>query len=562
MLCATSHLTVSARPAYTRLHGERNGVPLLSTAPAGSRLGQGETDDRPTFGASCVTVIELLLAASARCPEKPVLTFEDGLTLTRRQFVDRVESFAATLEPAVRAGDRVAVMMGNRAEFLIAALAVIAHRAAFVPVDPAAGDLDGFHVLEASRAVAAVADPAGATRLEGWRSRLAHLRTTFVVDGPEPDGLPSATGRIPLGRAACEAGDIVAVPFTSGTTGTPKGCLMDHVRILTNIEMAMHVHAYGPSDRIFYPVQFFYLDALNALVRALWCDGTFIAARRFSVSRFWGTVHDHNVTIISTIASMPVWLLKTPPDPRDRTSHVRFAVHSQVPRDLHEELDRRWGFPWLENYGMTESGLIARVPVELADELRGTGSTGPIVPSRRVRIQDANGSEVPTGDVGEIVVQGPGMFRGYLDDPEATQRIVRDGWLYTGDLGRIDERGFLYVSGRKKDIVRRSGENVNPEEVEAVLRSYPGILDAAVTGVPDVDRGEELEAHLQLRSDTPAPAPEDIARFCAERLAHHKVPRYIRFVPELPMNASMRVRKELLRIGKPHDDAWDQAEKR
>lgn len=557
----TAHLTVGGHRGYTTSDGERNGVPLLSAAPARAQTTPAGTDDRPTFGASCATVIELLRIGRDRCPDKAVLTFEDGLTLSRRQLADRVEAFAAVLEPVVGAGDRVAVMMGNRAEFLIAALAVIANRAAFVPVNPASGDLDGFQVLEASRAVAAVADADSAARLEAWRPRLPHLRTVLVASGPEPDGLPSTQARSDLARAGCAADDIVAVPFTSGTTGRPKGCLMDHVRILTNIEMAMYVHAYGPSDRIFYPVQFFYLDALNALVRALWCDGTFVAARRFSVSRFWDTVRARDVTIISTIASMPVWLLKAPPDARDRSHHVRFAVHSQVPRDLHEDLDRRWGFPWLENYGMTESGLIARVPVELADELRGTGSTGPIVPSRRVRIEDADGREVATGEVGEIVVQGPGMFRGYLDDPAATREIMRDGWLHSGDLGRIDERGFLYVSGRKKDIVRRSGENINPEEVEAVLRSYPGILDAAVTGVPDADRGEELEAHLQPRADVPAPVPQDVAAFCAERLAHHKVPRYYRFVPELPMNASMRVRKELLRIGRPHDDAWDRAAK-
>lgn len=509
------------------------------------------------FGKSCRTVIDLLCVANRRCPDKAVLTFEDGVTLTRRELVEQVEAFAATLRPTVHAGDRVAVMMGNRAEFLIAALAVMSHRAAFVPVNPGSGDLDGFQVLEASRAVAAICDGESATRLEMWRARLPSLKAIFVLNGPEPDGLPTTTDRIDLASVACEADDIVAVPFTSGTTGTPKGCLMDHVRILKSVDLAMWVHAYGPSDRIFYPVQFFYLDALNALVRALWCDGTFIAARRFSVSRFWDTVRAHGVTIISTIASMPVWLLKAPPDPRDRATNVRFAVHSQVPRDLHEELDRRWGFPWLENYGMTESGLIARMPFELADEMRGTGSVGPVVPDRRVRIEGPDGVPVAPGAVGEIVVRGPGMFRGYLDNPDATAAIMREGWLYTGDLGRIDERGFLYVSGRKKDIVRRSGENINPEEVEAVLRSYPGILDAAVTGVPDVERGEELEAHVQLKSGVPAPPAEEIARFCAERLAHHKVPRYIRFVSELPMNASMRVRKELLRIGKPHPDAWD-----
>lgn len=335
--------------------------------------------------------------------------------------------------------------------------------------------------------------------------------------------------------------------------------MTDHVRLLRSTAIAMEVHPHGPDDRFFCPVQFFYQDAFSWLIRALKCDATFVAVRKFSVSRFWEVVRRHRVTILSTIASMPVWLLKVEPTDHDRDHHVRFSVHAQIPRELHEEMDRRWGFPWMENYGMMEAGLIARVPLALADELRGTGCVGPIVSDREVRIVDDDDEPVAAGSVGEIVTRGPGMFRGYFNAPEATSQLFRNGWLHTGDLGRLDERGLLYIAGRKKDVIRRSGVNVSPEEVEEILRACPGILDAAVVGVPDPDRGEELEAHLLLRDQSRPVSPDEVAAFCAGRLAAHKIPRYIRFVRELPLNASMRVRKEVLRAGAAHEDSWDRS---
>jgi crotonobetaine/carnitine-CoA ligase len=508
---------------------------------------------------SANNVIDLLQVARERVPDKPVLIFEDGLQVTRQELANLVEGFAGKLAGTLQPGDRAAIIMDNRAEFMIASLAVIAHRAAYVPVNPASGRVDGLGVLRASRATVAIVDGSSKALLDSWRPELPDLREVFVVGDEEPTGLPTGGGKLDLRSAACQPDDIIAIPFTSGTTGIPKGCMTDHVRILRSTDVAMRVHAHSPEDRFFCPVQFFYLDAFSWLVRALRCDAVFIAVRKFSVSRFWDVVRTQRVTMLSTIATMPVWLLKAEPTSRDREHNVRFAVHAHVPRELHEELDRRWGFPWMENYGMMEAGLIARVPLELAAELRGSGSAGPVVDDRVVRIVDDNDDPVPTGSVGEIITQGPGMFRGYLDSPEATDQILRNGWLHTGDLGRLDERGLLFVVGRKKDVVRRSGVNVSPEEVEEVLRACPGILDAAVVGVPDVDRGEELEAHLLLKDQKRAVAPEDIVKFCEGTLAPHKIPRYFRFVTELPLNASMRVRKEALRMGAVHPGSWDRA---
>ncbi len=513
-----------------------------------------------TERAAARTIIDLLRAASEEYPDKPGLIFEDGLTVTRHDLRDLVERFAGTICGAAVRGERVAIIMDNRAEFLVAYLAVVANGAAVVPVNPASGSADSLHVLRSSRAALAIVDAAGQALIADRREELPDLRAVITVAGGEPAGLPMDRARVDLAAVDCRPDDIIAVAYTSGTTGLPKGCMIDHVYALHVTDVALRIHRYGPDDRIFYPVKFFYMDALLALLRALQCGGAFVAARKFSVSRFWNVIRTHRVTILSSIASMPVWLLKEAPSRCDRDHGVRFAIQAHIPPEMHEDLDRRWGFPWLENYGMMEAGLIARVPVELAAELRGSGSAGPPAPGMSVQIVDDDYRPEPAGAVGEIIVRAPGMFRGYLDRPGATAEIMRDGWLCTGDLGRLDQRGFVYVVGRKKDVIRRSGENVSASEVEDILRSHPRILDAAVVGVPDRDRGEEVKAYIQLLSEPSQGdvSPREIVEFCAAHLAPHKVPRYIEYVSEFPRTPSMRVRKEILRgRGDLVGDAWD-----
>jgi crotonobetaine/carnitine-CoA ligase len=503
------------------------------------------------------TLIELLTWSCDQWPDRPVLVFEDGLTLTRRDLRERVERVAAHLDGLVEPGDRVAIAMDNRAEFLVAFLAAVARRAAVVPMNPASGANDALHILRSSAPVAAVVDQAGAALIDV--ENVPSLESVITLSRPEPDGLPGADAGMNLDHAGCRPDDTVAVTFTSGTTGLPKGCMIDHVWALRATDLALRIHAYSPEDRIFYPVKFFYMDAALALFRALGCGGAFVAARRFSVSRFWSVVRGCDVSILSTIASMPTFLLKEQPGADDLRHRVRFAIQAHIIPELHVQMSSRWGFPWLENYGMTEAGLIARVPLELGGELCGTGSAGPPAPEVDVKIADDRGEPVATGDAGEILVRQPGMFRGYLGLPDATAELMPDGWIRTGDLGVLDRNGYVSVVGRKKDVIRRSGENVSCREVETVLTLHPGVLDAAVVGVRDFERGEEIKAFIQLAdgvttSDLP---PDEVVGFCAARLAPHKVPRYVQYVASFPRTASMRVRKELLRAVEQDGETWD-----
>ena len=510
------------------------------------------------------TVIDLVRDACQRDPDRPLLIFEDGLTVTRRDLATRVESFAAALAERIRPGDMVAIILDNRAEFMIAWLAVVALRATLVSVNPDVKEHDARHVLRDSAAVLAIISPKHQALIEAVRADCPALRDVIVVGDNEPDGLPgpeSAT-TFSLGDAACERDDITNVYYTSGTTGPPKGCMVGHEWWLRTVDVDLRLHPKGPDDRMLCCLQFYYADPGWQVLAALRCGGAVVVMRRFSVSRFWDVVRSTGVTEILGIASIPALLLKAEPSPADRDHQVKRALQVAVAANLHREMTDRWGFPWVDGYGITEGNFVTRVPLDLAEEMVGSGSIGIAVPEMTIRLIDDDGHDVPPGATGEFLLSGPGLMSGYLNRPEATAEVLNDGWFRTGDLGRQDERGLYYFVGRKKDIIRRSGENLAAAEVEEVLRAHPKVLEVAVIGVPDELRGEEVKAFIlpvEGQSAETIP-PEELAAWCEARLARYKVPRFIEYrTTDFPRTPSLRVQKTLLRTPE-HDHqgpVWD-----
>jgi carnitine-CoA ligase len=522
----------------------------------------------PWSAAPYQTVIELVDEACRRWPDAPAMIFEDGLVVTYGELLAASERFAGYLAGRVQPGEAVAVILRNRAEFMIAWLAVVASRAVLVSVNPDDKALDAGHILRDSASVIVILGEEHESLVDELRPELASLREVITVRGDEPHGLARYTGHEPLSfaQAECARGDISNIYYTSGTTGRPKGCMTDHEWWLRTVDVMLRKIPQTPSDRVLCCLQFFYSDPGHLLLECLATGGALVVMRRFSVSRFWDVVRDNDVTLILSFSSIPVFLLGAPPDPRDRNNKVRVARHLAMPPDLHREVVERWGFPWIEGYGITEGNVVTSMPLEYADEMTGSGSIGIAVPEAEIRLAGEDGQDVPAGATGEFVMRGPGMFRGYLGRPEATREAMPDGWLRTGDLGRQDDRGFYYFMGRKKDVIRRSGENLTATEVEDALRGHPVILDAAVIPVPDRERGEEVKAYVLLtdgRSEADLP-PEKIVEFCAERLAWYKVPRYIEYrATDFPRTPSMRVRKEVLKAERADltEGCWDRERK-
>jgi crotonobetaine/carnitine-CoA ligase len=507
------------------------------------------------------TLLDLVVPSCLR-DDAPAMIFEDGPVLTRADLLDLTQRFAGHLRERVAPGEVVAIMLGNRAEFMIAHLAVCAVRATLVSINPTAREHDTGHILRDSQAVLAIVGEEARELVEGLRGECPALREIVTVSGEEPGGLGDYVGEaaLDLREAGCEPEDITHIYYTSGTTGLAKGCMLDHSWWLRCVDIELRLNPKAPGDRMLSCLPFYYADPAVMLACTIYSGGTLVVMRRFSVSRFWDVVHDHDVVDMWTIASIPALLLKGEPRAAERDHRVRLAIAVGVQANIHADLVERFGFPFLDNYGSTEATINTRVPVHVADEMVGSGSMGVATPECEIRIVGEDDQDVPVGEPGQVLIRTPGLFRGYLNRPEATEEAMRGGWFHTGDLARRDERGFYYFLGRMKDIIRRSGENVAAAEIEEVIRSHPKVLEVAVIAVPDELRGEEIKAYvLPVEGESSETiGPEEIVAHCAERLAPFKVPRYIEYRDaDFPRTPSLRVQKETLKVGDLTAAAWD-----
>jgi crotonobetaine/carnitine-CoA ligase len=493
------------------------------------------------------------------------MVFEDGIAVTYRQFLDRVERFAGYLQQRLQPSDRVAIMVENRAEFMIAWIAVVANRAALVCINTAAQEFDAGYILRDSAPVMTIVDESHKDLILSLVDGCPSIRETVVVSGQEPDGLAAyghADESLPLAAVSCEPEDVTNVYYTSGTTGAPKGCMLTHEFNLRFVDLYVRMYGMTASDRMLCCLQFFYNDPSWMLLLSFHADTTLVVMRRFSVSRFWDVVRTHGATRLFSLASIPSLMLKAPASADDHNHSMTHALNAGIPKGLHAELNARWGFPWDEIYGLTETGFLTLMPTAVGADMVGSGSIGMAVPEAALRIVGDEDEDVASGAMGEILAQAPGIMIGYLNRPDATAETMRNDWFHTGDLGMVDEQGFVYFLGRKKDIIRRSGENVAAGEVEQVLRMHPKVLEAAVIPVPDDLRGEELKAYVQLiPAESPdSVSPREIVEHCGANLAKYKVPRFIEYrFEDFPRTPSLRVRKEALKQERAdlRAGAWD-----
>ncbi len=337
--------------------------------------------------------------------------------------------------------------------------------------------------------------------------------------------------------------DLINIQYTSGTTGFPKGCILTHEYWLT---IGKTVSEYMNSDDIFLSVTpFYYMDPQWELVSCLIVGGTMVLTRSYSPAGYMDLVRKHQATV--SWATMAPWILKQEPSELDRQHKLRFLMVGGFPPDLHRPFEERFNVIAREAFGMTEIGPGLCVPPEDTN-MTGSGSVGLPFESRQVRIMDDNNRDVARGEIGELWISGPGMFKGYYNKPEANAAAFDGEWFKTGDLFRQDENGYYYIVGRKKDMIRRSGDNISASELEDVLTSHPGIMSAAAVPVPDIDRGEEVKVYIVLKEETTPDnlPPEEIITFCRERLASFKIPRYIEYRKEFSLTGSGKIQKHVL----------------
>jgi len=473
----------------------------------------------------------------------------DGVTVSFADLAARVGGVRTLLaDRGLRAGERVGLMMANTLAFPIAWLGVASAGMAAVPVNKRSGPRDARYVLDHSGTRLVLVDHTTRDLVTAALDAVDRSVAVVVITG---DGWPDGAATPPVDVTAAA---LANVQYTSGTTGFPKGCMLSHRYWQQMGQGAVDLLRLTADDVLLTAQPFSYVDPLWNTVAALRAGAELVVLDGFHPSTFMRDVARFGVTVVYCLATMPVLLLRQPPAAHDRDHRLARVSCSAIPPELHAQLERRWGVPWYEVYGMTETGLNIGVLDDEHDELVGSGSMGGVLAHCEARVVDADGVDVADGHEGELLLRGLGMMDGYVDDPEATAGFFAGGWAHTGDLVVRDEAGRFTLRGRRKDMIRRAGENVAAAEVEATLVTHPAVLECAVLAVPDDMAGEELRAVVVTTADA-SPTARELHSYVADRLARFKVPRYWEFRDALPHTPSERVAKH--RIGPPNGDLID-----
>ncbi|MFB7507117.1 long-chain-fatty-acid--CoA ligase [Streptomyces broussonetiae] len=482
---------------------------------------------------------DFLVDTARRLPDHPALRL--GAATTSYAELDRLSAQAAALlrTEGLRTGDRVALMLPNVPEFVVLYYAVLRAGGIVVPLNPLLKERETAYHLKDSGAVllfewhrapgegAAGASAAGVRRLAvepaAFAAELARLEPQYEVTTVAGD-------------------DIAVLLYTSGTTGHPKGAALTHAGLRHNTEVNVtEVQRLTSEDVIVGCLPLFHIFGqtctMNVAVRS---GASLTLVPRFEPGAVLDAVARDRATVFEGVPTMYAALLQHP-GPVD-VSSLRMCVSggASLPVEVLHGFERRFGCMVLEGFGMSETSPV--VSFNHPDRPRKPGSIGTPVRDVEVRLLDETGRDVAPGEVGELAVRGPNVMKEYWNRPEDTAAAIPDGWLRTGDLGRRDEDGYLYIVDRKKDLIIRGGYNVYPREIEEVLHEHPAVALAAVLGVPDERLGEEVAAAVVLRPGARADT-EELQQFVRDRVAAYKYPRRLWLTDALPMGPSGKILK-------------------
>ena len=478
--------------------------------------------------------------------------------LAYRELRSRVAALASHLDRlGVRPGDRVALFLPNRMSFTVAYFAILWMGGVVVPVS----------YLAVAREVSHSVRDSGARLIIAWAAFEKTAREAVGLAGPgtslllldESDGPATVSSGPPVDREAFREAaltgpdDTAVILYTSGTTGEPKGAELTHFNLFSNAQFSSERlfdrpgrrEPLGPGHVGLAALPLFHSFGQTCIQNACLFGGAAVSIlERFEPQAALEAMERDRVTIFAGVPTMYFQILRSGKIPPAGLA-LRHCVSggAAMPVEVLKEAERLLEMSVLEGYGLSETSPVASF--NAIHRPRKVGSIGQAIFGCEIRVFDERDREVPAGEVGELVVRGHNVMKGYLGRPEATREALRGGWFHTGDMGRKDADGDLFIVDRKKDMIIRGGFNVYPREVEEVLFGHPEVAEAAVVGVADEEYGEEVKAYIVLRRGASAGADE-IRTFAKERLGAHKVPRLIEFLPELPKGPTGKVlRKEL-----------------
>jgi len=468
-------------------------------------------------------------------------------------------------------GDRLATLLDNRAEQVVSFFAALKLGAIQVPINTAYKGEFLRHQLADSGAKVFIVQgdfTSRAAEVVG-ADTTPNLTHCIIVDPPDAviDAVPAIRWADALARGGTEPIDVSQVRpsdlacfiYTAGTTGASKGCMLPQNYIVSLADQIARAWQREPDDIVLTPLPLFHFNAISVcVVGTLLVGGSAAIERRFSVSNFWPEINRTGATMVSMLGSLAI-LIANADDHPDQTGHrLRLCAAAPMPPDTDRAWQERFGCKTFSaGYGLTEASLVSMLD---AGEANRPGAMGkPNLHEFDVRLVDDDDVEIPVGEVGEIVCRPKGpnlMFAGYWNRPDATVEATRNLWFHTGDLGRLDDAGFLYFVDRKKDALRRRGENISSFEMEKTLFGHPALRDVAVHAVPSEFAEYDVKITVVLQADATV-TEEELCRWMAERVPYFAIPRYVEFRDDLPRNPVGRVLKYQLRDEGVTPSTWD-----
>lgn len=497
-----------------------------------------------------MTLFDLLAQSATAGASRTALAYR-GQNVTYAELRAAVEAFAAGLATLVaKERPRIGLLLPNCPAFVIAYIGAT-RLGSVVPINVLYRPDEVRRIMLDSEADVLLTAEPFRPLAQAIRPHLPKLKHVVMVsEGGHQDGevdFRSLCAHPPMDIAPTSDQDVAVILYTSGTTGRPKGAMLTHRNLLANVRSCAEVLPVGPEDRFLSALPLFHSFAATVfMILPILAGGSIHLMERFLPANTLTAMEQAQATVFGGVPSMFGLMLQLSPKERPKLSSLRISISGGAPLspEIWREFEKAFDTRLIEGYGLTEASPVVAVNPPFG--LRKVGSVGLPLPGVDVRIVDAEGRQVARGDVGELLVRGDNVMIGYLGLPEDTSAAVRDGWLLTGDLARLDEDGYLYIAGRKKELIIVGGLNVHPGEVDRVLVEHPAVREAAAFGIDDAARGEAVWAAVTICPGESV-SQRELLSFCRDRLAPYKVPRGIEMVEELPKNALGKVMRHVLR---------------
>jgi len=520
--------------------------------PSDSRLG-------PFYRAAIdipeIPFSEMLWESAQRFPEKIAVIYQ-GQKISFRELDGLVNSFANALANlGVKKGDRVALYMTNRPEYLISVYGVARLGAVFTPMNPTYKEEEVAHQLQDADVSVVVVQDSLYARVKSVRRQIKSLKLVIIVGQRSENGDPlfldlirQSSPKHPPQVQLSWNGDLVALPYSSGTTGLPKGVMLTHQNLVANAIQFISSGRITERDTLLLFLPFYHIYGIMLINGALYAGATQVIMEAFDLDLSLSLAQKHQATLYYAVPPILIQLDNHSNLSAYDLSHLRYIMVGAAPMapDVAQRVQEKLKVRVLQGYGLTEASPVTHLnPVDQGKVKLDSVGVGVSNQEQKIVDLETGERELEVGEVGELVVKGPHVMQGYWKSQEETARVLRDGWLSTGDIARMDAEGYVYIVDRKKEMIKYKGFSVAPAEVEAVLFQHEAVADCAVIGKPDAEAGEIPKALVLLRSGQEI-SPDDLMEFVGSRIAGYKRVREVEFVTSIPKTASGKILRRVL----------------